>query len=80
MTQESNIANLNAVFASDKAIRSNAAGGVATWFYRTDDRDYVAFHENAGRHTVDRDTIERNIEHRDTDVETVDVGESPFDA
>lgn len=74
----SNIVNVNAVFASGKAIRSKAADGVITWFYRNDDREYVAWHENAGRHTIDRDTVEANIDHDHTTVETVDVDESPF--
>jgi len=74
----SNIANVNAVFASGKAIKSTATDGVVTWFYRNDDREYVARHENAGRYVVDRDTVERNVDHDHTTVETVDVDESPF--
>ena len=74
----SDIANVNAVFGSSRAIKSTTADGVVTWFYRNDDREYVAFHENAGRHTVDRDTVERNIEHDHTSIEVTDVAESPF--
>lgn len=74
----SDIAKVNAVFGSNRAIKSTTADGVVTWFYRNEDRDYVAFHENAGRHTVDRDTVERKIEHDHTSVEVTDVAESPF--
>lgn len=73
------IASINAVFGSDKAIKSTDVTGVTTWFYR-DGRDFVAFHEKAGRQTIDFDTIERNIEHDHTDVETVPVEQSPFSA
>lgn len=75
----SRIASVRAVVGSGKAIKSTATDGVTTWFYRNGDRDFVAFHESAGRHTVDIDTIRRNIEHDHTDVETVDAAESPFD-
>lgn len=74
----SGIASVTAVFGSGKAIKSTSADGVTTWFYRNDDREFVAFHERAGRHVVDRDTVERNIDHDGTDVETVPVEESPF--
>lgn len=73
-----NIASIRGVVGSGKAIKSVAPDGVVTWFYR-DGRDFVAFHENAGRHTIDFDTIERNINHKSTDVESVPVEESPFD-
>jgi hypothetical protein len=74
------IANVAAVFASGKAIKSVDPSGTVVWFHRDDDRQYVASHESAGRHTVTRDTVERNIEHDDTTVETVPVAESPFGA
>jgi D-alanyl-D-alanine dipeptidase len=74
----SRIANVNAVFVSGKAIKSTATDGVVTWFYRNDDREYVAFHDNAGWQVVDRDTVERNVDHDHTTIETVDVDESPF--
>jgi len=72
------IANVNAVFGSGRAIKSTAPDGVVTWFYRNDDREYVAFHEHAGRNTVDRDTVERNIDHDHTTVDVVDADNSPF--
>ena len=73
------IASVRAVFGSGKAIKSESVDGVVTWFHRNDDREIVAFHESAGRHTVDLDTVERNVEHEHTSVETVPVEDSPFD-
>ena len=78
MTDHPEISTVRAVFGADKAIRSTSHDGVVTWFYRDDDRQFVAYHEAAGRHTVDLSVIESNIEHHNTDVETVPVGESPF--
>lgn len=75
------IGSVRAVFGSDKAIRSQAPGDDPMWFYRDPDtREFVAIKPavQSDTHTVDLDTVEANINHRHTDVDTAPVDESPF--
>lgn len=75
MTLRHGISNVAYLFRSGKAIRSDGPRNTV-WFFRID-KDYVAL-LNGDRHVVSRDTIERNIDHKQTDVETVPVEDSPF--
>lgn len=74
------IASVRSVFGSGKAIRSESANGTV-WFYRDEAGDGIrAYNPDAPTETysIDIETVERNVDHDDTDVETVPVDESPF--
>lgn len=72
------ITNVNAVVSSDHTIRSTTPNGKTVWFYRVDNEWVAQYGDDGGRHTIDRATVERNVDHDHTDIDTVPVGESPF--
>lgn len=63
------------VIRDGKAIRSESPDGVV-WFYMLDE-DPVVF-QDGDVAEIDWDTIEGNVTHQNTDIETVPVQESPF--
>ena len=70
------IASIPAVFNNGKAIRSEDQHGEVIWFYRQD-QEYLVL-KDGETHQIDQKTIEANIHHQQTAVETVPVDESPF--
>lgn len=81
MTDDNNhgIANVKYVFGDGKAIRSESDQHGTMWFFReAHDEPIKAYNVETGKfHNVNLDTVQRNIDHEQTHVETVPVEDAP---
>lgn len=75
------IANIHTVLSNDKAIRSESNGGFVTYFY-LENGTYKQIHIRADKWGAEYDTtsieeIRYNIDHKATDVTTLDLSRLP---